>query len=205
MSERDYAMNSRILVFVVAAGLALSSGTAEASGGFQLKGVSIGMSPRQACGSASVTDKLGDIVRMYKAEAPDLVEMGTAECDVSFPSFGGVPLVTPVKLLFKGDALIQAKIEFEGLSMDSLAGVRTALISQYGNPKSRRSPPFATDVWSASGQTLQLERFGRSWDDNDVTIILRDDIGFKRYMEKHQINSMILKRLGADRARRDTR
>lgn len=173
--------------------------------GFQLKGLAIGMSAKEACGEAEITDKLGDLIRQYKAEAPSLQEMGTTECEVRYPSFGGSALAGPAKLLFMDDKLISVRLELEGLSLASFLDIYKALLKEYGKSKWVKSDPFVTDTWRRDGQTLLLERLGREWDDNDVLIIWRHEKSAQAYQTRYDANTAVLKRLDANRIRSDIR
>lgn len=172
---------------------------------FQLKGITLGARAATACGKAPVTDRYGELVRQSRAQAPDLVEMGTTECEVEFASFGGNALASPARLLFLNDALILIKFELNGLSMTSFVDILKAFQTDYGNAKRVISRPFVTDTWKQHGQTLILERTGREWDDNDTVIILRQDAGFQIYQRRSDTNRRILERLEARQKRDDIR
>ena len=172
---------------------------------FQLKGITLGARAASACGQAPISDSLGELVRQSRAEAPDLVDMGTTECEVEFASFGGSSLAAPAKLLFLNDELILIKFELKSLSLSSFVDILTALQTEYGKSKRVISRPFVTDTWKQQGQTLLLERTGREWDDNDAVIILRQDAGYRTYQQRSEKNRVIFERLAARQKRDDIR
>lgn len=172
---------------------------------FQLKGVTIGSTSAIACGTSKITDAMGDIIRASQSEAPSLVDMRTTECEVDFGTFGGNKLSIPAKLLFLDGRLILLKIELTGLPLANFVDIYKALLADYGKAARAISRPFVADTWKARGQTLVLERLGREWDDNDVTIILKGDEGYGVYEARSSANSKILKALNAKRTRNDIR
>lgn len=172
---------------------------------FQLKGVTLGSSPAVACGSSKVTDNFGVLFRKHKADAPSLIEMGTTECEVEYASFGGNKLAGPAKLLFLDDSLILIKLELSSLPLASVVDIRKALLGDYQKPKRSVSRPFVTDTWRQHGETLIFERLGREWDDNDVTIILRQDSGYRTYEIRSKANSLELEKLEGRKTKKDIR
>lgn len=172
---------------------------------FQIKGLSLGSSSAVACGSAEVTDSFGELVKENKADAPPLIKMGTNECEVEFPSFGGNKLTTPAKLLFLNDALILIKIEIPSIPLSNFVDIYKSMIEDYGKSKRSISRPFVTDTWKQRGQTLILERLGRDWDDNGVAVILRQDSGYRIYEARSKENLIKLKKLANKKTKEDIR
>ncbi len=172
---------------------------------FQIKGVSLGVPATSACRGSKITDNLGDIIRENKAAAPSLIEMGTTECEMRYPSFGGNRLTEPVKLLFLNDSLILFKLELGGLPLSNFVDIFKAFVRDYGQPNRKKSGPFVTDTWKQNGETLILERLGRQWDDNDVTIILRNETAYLTFQSRFDTNSALLNNLKANKTRNDMR
>lgn len=185
--------------------LILISSQVTAAADFQLKGVSLGTSATTVCGSSKITDNFDDIVRKYKADIPSLIDMDTKECEVEYESFGGNRLAEPARLLFLNDSLILFKLKLVGLPLSNFVDIYKALIEDYGKPQRAKSGRFVTDTWKRKGETLILERLGREWDDNDVTIILRQDTGYRTFQSRHKANSAVLERLDADKTKKDMR
>ena len=96
-------------------------------------------------------------------------------------------------------------MELNGLSLSNFVDIYKALLGDYGKATRVISRPFVTDTWKVRGQTLLLERLGREWDDNDVTIILRQDEGYRIYVSRSTANSEILKALDAKRIQKNIR
>jgi hypothetical protein len=92
-----------------------------------------------------------------------------------------------------------------GLPLANFVDIYKAFLADYGKAARVISRPFVTDTWKARGQTLVLERLGREWDDNDVTILLRQDEGYGIYEMRSSANSKILKTLDAKRTQKDIR
>lgn len=195
---------SFLTVGIVAASILLTAAPVFAAG-FQLKGVRIGSSIEDACGHSKVTDKFGDIIRENKESAPLLVDMRTVECNVQYKSFASIPLDKPALLMFLNDELILFKIEINGLSLENAVSIYRALVNEYGKPSRVKSGQFVTDTWKRNGQTLEFENLGRSWDNNDVTVILRDEKGFRTFQSRHKTNSAILHKMSSRNASKDTR
>lgn len=172
---------------------------------FQLKGVSLGAPASVACGTSKVTDNLGEIIRKNKAEVPSLVDMETNECEVEHTTFGGNRVASPAKLLFFNDALIVFKIELDKLPLSNFVDIYNAFVEDYGKPQRSISRPFVTDTWKRGGETLILERLGREWDDNDVTIILRKDAEYRIFEARMKANSIELKKLDAKKTKKEIR
>lgn len=172
---------------------------------FQLKSLSIGATAASACGTSVVTDHFGDIVTKYKADVPTLVDLHTTECEVDFQSFGGSSLARPAQLLFLDGSLILVKLELVSLPLTNFVDILRTLTADYGKAVRLKSPPFVTDTWRRNGQTLVLERLGREWDDNDVTVILRQDSGYRTYEARFKANSDALKKLSAKKIKDDIR
>lgn len=158
-----------------------------------------------ACGSSKVTDSFGELIKKHKADAPSLIDMGTTECEVEYASFGGNKLSSPAKLLFLNDSLILIKLELSSLTLSNFVDIYKALIEDYGKPKRSVSRPFVTDTWKQRGETLVLERLGREWDDNDVTVILRQDSGYRAYETRSKANAIELEKLDGRKTRSDIR
>lgn len=172
---------------------------------FQLKGLVLGATPATACGGAPITDVYGEILNKYKARAPQLVDMGTRECEPEIDSFGGQQLAGPAKLLFLDGKLIFVKIEITGLSLSNFLAILRGLTDEYGKSKRSISRPFVTDSWKAFGATLTLERLGREWDDNDAAITLKQDAAFAIYEHRNRTNKKILEALDQSATKRDMR
>ena len=192
-----------IATAIVAAAFAFHSATHAKT--FQIKGLTLGATTQAACGTANVTDNYGDIIRKYKPQAPALVEMGTQECEVEINTFGGHKTTGPAKLLFLDRQLILVKIELSNMTLSDFVGILKALTEDYGKPKRTISRPFVTDSWRAPGATLVLERLGREWDDNDATVILRQDSGYSIFESRSKTNSRILEALDKSAIKRDIR
>lgn len=201
LSHRPRSDLRRALIALALTGCSLNAQAAN----FQLKGMALGVRAATVCGNALITDRLGELVRQSRAQARDLVEMGTTECEVEFASFGGNALNLPARLLFLNDALILIKFELNGLSMSSFVDILKAFQTDYGSAKRVISRPFVTDIWKQRGQTLILERTGREWDDNDAVIILRQDAGYQVYQRRSDTNRRVLERLEARKKRDDIR
>ena len=172
---------------------------------FQLKGIILGSSAAVVCGSSEVTDNFGEFIRKYKAEAPSLIDMGMTECELEYASFGGSKLAGPAKLFFLNDSLILIKLELSSLPLSNFVDIYKALQEDYGKSKRVVAKPFVTDTWRQNGQTLILERLGREWDDNDVTIILRQDSGYRSYEIRNKANALELKKLEGRKIKNDIR
>lgn len=172
---------------------------------FQLKGLVLGASPANACGSAPVTDDFGEIIRKYKSQAPHLVDMGTQECEPEIGSFGGQQAAGPAKLLFLDGKLMLVKIELANISLSNFVSILRGLTDEYGKPSRKIARPFVTDSWKATGATLTIERLGREWDDNNVTILLKNDAAFAIYESRSETNRKILGALDQSAVKRDMR
>lgn len=172
---------------------------------FQLKGLSLGVSSITACGDSEVTSKLDDIIKTYKSQVPSLIEMGATECEVKTSSFGGNDVTEPTHLLFQDGALILLKLEINQIPVTNVLPIYESFVRDYGKPKRVTSRPFVTYTWKKDGETLILENLGRQWDDNDLTIILRNEKAYKSYQGRADKNSALLKKLNADKARDDIR
>ena len=172
---------------------------------FQLKGMTLGSTPEVACGSAPITDSRGDLIKKYKAEAPQLDEMGTKECGVEINTFGGSKTSSTAKLLFLDGKLILLKIELFNLALADFVEILKAMTADYGKPKRTISRPFVTDTWKADGATLLMERVGREWDDNHATIILRHDSAYSTYERRNKANLRILEALDRSAVKKDIR
>ncbi len=131
--------------------------------------------------------------------------MGTQECEVEINTFGGNKTSGPAKLKFLDGQLIILKIELSNLALSDFVEILKALTDDYGKAKRTISRPFVTDTWKAGGATLILERLGREWDDNDVTIILRQDSGYSVYERRNKLNSKILEMLDSSAVKKDIR
>lgn len=146
---------------------------------FQIKGVSLGMSPQQACKGEPVTTEISDIVRDNLTHAPKLRTMRTHECMLPIENFGGYPALEPATLIFMDGRLVTMKIEMASVAMDAVANLVSALTDEYGRPQISRSNPFTTHRWRKGPSMLEFERTSRTWDDNDLVVILRDEPRFK--------------------------
>ena len=172
---------------------------------FQVKGVALGASAATTCGNSKITDNFGDIIRKYKEDTQSLVDLGTTECEVKYVSFGGNRIDKPASLLFLNDALILFKLELVRLPLTNFVDIYKGLVEDYGKPQRSKSAPFVTDTWKRNGETLILERLGREWDDNDVTIILRQDSGYRTYQTRSKANLTVLEKLDAQNTKKDMR
>jgi hypothetical protein len=114
-------------------------------------------------------------------------------------------LTGPAKLLFLDGSLILIKLELIGLPLSNFVDIYKALIADYGKPRRSISRPFVNDAWKQHGETLILERLGREWDDNDVTVILRQDSGYRIYEARSKANSIKLESLDAKKTKKDIR
>lgn len=162
------------------------------TGGFQVKGVRLGAAPEEVCGSVPVTDKMSDLIATMGPQGRQLKPMGTNECEGSIDSFAEVSLASPSSMLFHDRRLIGFKLEVRPMEMTRLANVMDALTGEYGKPVVKRSKAITTFTWRRSGQTLILERESASWDENYLTLILRDDKRFDAYQRAHAANRKLL-------------
>ena len=187
--------------------LAVFSGNAMAAppAPFSLKGVTIGMSPGEACAGAHLENEYGDKFGPYKERSQRLVDMETAECWVQYPSFGGVQLKHPAKLTFLDGALIQFELDIERLPASDAAAFSKAFAREYGKPRRTGGGTVAAETWKRPGQTLIFERVRNEWDDIEVAIILRDDAGFRTFKKRRQINDAEIRRLDAPDPMKDMR
>lgn len=172
---------------------------------FQLKGASLGVSAASVCGISKITNNFNEIIKKYKTEPQSLVDMETTECEVDYASFGGSRLDKPANLLFLNDKLIVLKLELAGLPLSNFVDIYKALVEDYGKSQRSKSAPFVTDTWKRNGETLTLERLGREWDDNDVSIILRQDSGYRTYQTRYKANAAALEKLDAQKTKKDMR
>ena len=176
-----------------------------AAANFQIKGWSMGMPAVEACGAATITDNFGDIVRRYKGEVPELRDMGTTECEVPVASFGGSEVSSPAELLFVKNALVLVKLKLKALPLSNFVDIYKAFNADYGKAKRVTNRPFVTDTWTKSGESLVLERLGHEWDNNDVTVILKQDAGYRNFEAMHKANAAILRKLGTENVKQDIR
>lgn len=156
---------------------------------FQLKGITLGTSPETSCGNATIFDSYGEMVQKYKHQAPQLLEMGTKECEVEIKTFGGIETTGPAKLLFLDGQLINMKFELSNVTDSNFASLLRVLDEEYGKPKRTVSRPFVTDTWKSRGSTLMVERLGRESGNNDAVIILRQDKGWAVFEQRGEKNS----------------
>lgn len=192
-------------LFALVAAAAIFFNTPAQAAEFQLKGVRLGISSEEACGTSVPTDGFGDIIRKNKESAPSLIDMRTMECAVAYQSFGGVRMKKPALLFFLEDELILFKIELDGLSLEDAVQIYRALVGEYGKPSRTKSGNIVTDIWKKSGNTLEFERTGHEWDNNDVIVILRQDKGYRTYQSRFKANSAILNKLDAKNIGKDIR
>jgi hypothetical protein len=168
----------------------LSAGSVLAAG-IQIKGVTPGSSPDDACGAAKIADvSHGEIA----SSTPGFKTLNLKECVGSATSFGGNRLKEPSSMLFMDDKMIAMKMIVRSMTMEQLADVVESLREAYGEPVIKHGKGQSTYTWKKDGHELLIERVSPSWDDNRLTVLLRDDAGFKRYMEAHDRNSMAIKR-----------
>ncbi len=117
-------------------------------------------------------------------------------------SFGGFTTLAPAHLLFAGEKLIVLKIEVESATLSDAADIVKAMQAEFGKPKLSRSKPFTTHTWKRGSATLLLERTSRSWDDNDLTVIMRDESAFKSFQSAIDHNSKEIEKLDDKATRR---
>lgn len=148
---------------------------------FQIKGLTLGMPVNSACGSSSVTDTLGDIVREHMASEESLLLVKTSECKIDLGSFGRLPIAGLANLLFLDGRLILLKFDINNISTADAANLLRSLHEEYGKPRRVVDRPFVTDTWRQNSQSLSFERSPGEGDDNDMILILKDDAGMKIY------------------------
>ena len=162
---------------------------------FQIKGLRLGQSPESACEQSLVTSRLDDLIANYKARAPDLVAMETNECHIDADSFGGIKIDGGIDLLFLSGRLIQAKFSLEPMHWLKYAAIFSPLEQMYGNPSITKSAPFTTHTWRQDRGILSVSRADNSSGEESLEIILRDEVSFRTYEERSEINRNILGRL----------
>jgi hypothetical protein len=173
--------------------------------GFQLKGVSLGMPAAQACGTAEVSSRLHELIQESTESIQLPSDIKVTECEVTFPSFGGVIPDQPAKLLFLNDELIVFKLELSGLTVSMMGDIRVALIDAYRKPKRTKSTPFITDTWKRNGETLLIEFTEPKLEGNDFLILLRHDAGYRKYQAGMKAITAQLEKQKAQTVKRDIR
>lgn len=174
-----------VVVLFSAAALAQASG-------FQIKSVRLGMKPEEACGLAPVTDKASELLAKVQERTPGLKPMQTNECDGAIESFADVKLLKPSTMFFHERRLVALKLETHSMDMERLANVIDALRAEYGKPVLKRGENTSSFTWKKGGQTLILERYSPSWEENFVTLILRHDQGYSAFEKLLEHNKRVM-------------
>lgn len=164
------------LAHVSAALVLLASPAIAASArSLQLKGLQLGVSTAEVCGTSEVRNHQ----TLLDAAGMPLHEFPAKSCQVSINSVGGVRPSLPASLLFWRGRLTAVSIQFEALELEDLAALRGSLSDNFGKPSQRTTPPFVTDTWRQRGHTLELERTGQL--PTNVGVFLREEKAWQEY------------------------
>lgn len=160
--------------------------------GFLIKGVRVGDTPESACGTSPITDRAAELAESMREFGTHLKPASTNECEGAITSFAGMKLKEPSHMLFLDRRLIAIKIQAHPMEMTRLDNVLSTMRSEFGKPTIKSDHGLITFTWRRWGQTLIVERESESWDENHVTVILREDKGFSRFMKRNTENSQLI-------------
>ncbi|WP_240097347.1 hypothetical protein [Thermomonas flagellata] len=166
---------------------------------FQIKGRTLGMNESSACGDAPLTN----LQLALEATGVKGIEFPATGCELALDSVAGLTPAGPARLLFWKGKLIRLIVEFEHVDLEEAAALRTAFISSFGRPVTKRSDPFRTDTWRSRKQVLELE-----WTDRipaDVSAYLTDSTGWLEYQKAEARARSAIKALDSKKRSDDLR
>jgi hypothetical protein len=188
-------MNRSTGVLIVTAMLAWIDNSAAAE--FQVKGLKLGLTEEQACGSSPVVRHQETL----EATGVTGLDFPATGCQLNFDSVAGIRPSGPARLLFWKGRLIRVIVEFERLELSDAAALRVAFMDLHGKPASRRSPPFRTDIWRTGKQKLELE-----WSEGlptNVGVYMTDELAWAEYQRVQQRASNAVEALEKKRRSED--
>ena len=151
------------------------TGASAFSKDFQLKGLKLGMTESEACGSAEITDlqKLADA-----SSVPDVV-MPASKCEVQADSIAGYQPDGPLRLAFWKGRLVRVVAKFEGMKFMAVLSIHDAIIQTYGKPNLTKKGPARTltETWRIGTQRLEVESSNANGE--YIGIFMSDSVGWE--------------------------
>lgn len=190
-------MNLSAVLFVVVAGF--FSGGASASD-LAIKGVKPGDSIASTCGPIEPVDASGASI---KDEVAAFKVYDIKRCSGSISTYAGTSLSEPSDMLFMDGKLIAVRLDLAPVDMGQLANIIGATQGLFWKVKPVTRNGVTTYLWTKNGDELVVERVSPSWDDNRLTIHLRNKKNFSLYLRRHDENARAIKAAEIDRAKQD--